>query len=44
VREVLQNVEGIDFVQFDRNDVVRHRLVKDIIEAYDRHYKEADEA
>ncbi len=37
VQEVLRDVEGISFVYFDRNDVVRHRLVKDIIDAYDRH-------
>jgi phosphate starvation-inducible PhoH-like protein len=29
-------VEGISFVYFDRNDVVRHRLVKDIIDAYEK--------
>jgi len=34
IQEVLKDVEGIDFVYFDRNDVVRHRLVKDIIDAY----------
>ena len=37
VQEVLRDVAGISFVYFDRNDVVRHRLVKDIIDAYDRH-------
>ena len=37
VQQVLRGVEGISFVYFDRNDVVRHRLVKDIIDAYDRH-------
>lgn len=36
VRHVLEGVEGIAFVYFDRGDVVRHRLVKDIIEAYER--------
>ncbi|HTX17065.1 MAG TPA: PhoH family protein [Bacteroidota bacterium] len=36
IQEVLKDVEGIDFVYFDRNDVVRHRLVKDIIDAYGR--------
>jgi phosphate starvation-inducible PhoH-like protein len=30
-------VDGIAFVYFDRNDVVRHRLVKDIIDAYDKY-------
>jgi len=34
---ILQGVEGIDFIEFDKGDVVRHRLVKDIIEAYEKH-------
>jgi phosphate starvation-inducible PhoH-like protein len=29
-------IEGIDFVYFNRNDVVRHRLVRDIIDAYSK--------
>ena len=37
IQEVLQDVEGIDFVYFNRNDVVRHRLVKDIIDAYGKY-------
>ncbi|MBI5471299.1 MAG: PhoH family protein [Ignavibacteriae bacterium] len=41
IQEVLKGVEGIAFVYFDRNDVVRHRLVKDIIDAYDK-YKNGD--
>ncbi len=36
IQDVLRGVEGIAFVYFDRNDVVRHRLVKDIIDAYDK--------
>jgi phosphate starvation-inducible PhoH-like protein len=36
VQDILSGVEGIRFVYFDRGDVVRHRLVKDIIEAYER--------
>ena len=35
-RAILEGIEGIDFVYFDRGDVVRHRLVKDIIDAYER--------
>ncbi len=31
---VLNNVKGIEFVKFNENDVVRHKLVKRIIEAY----------
>jgi len=32
--QILKNVDGIDFIFFDVKDVVRHRLVKDIIKAY----------
>jgi phosphate starvation-inducible protein PhoH and related proteins len=38
IQEVLKGVDGISFVYFDRNDVVRHRLVKDIIDAYDKYH------
>ena len=31
---VLKKVDGIAFVEFNENDVVRHRLVKNIIKAY----------
>ncbi len=37
VKEILQDIEGIAFIYFDEKDVVRHRLVQDIIKAYDRH-------
>ncbi|MBX2907950.1 MAG: PhoH family protein [Taibaiella sp.] len=33
---ILQNIEGIAHVQLDEADVVRHRLVKQIIRAYDK--------
>ena len=36
IRDVLQHVDGVSFCYFDRNDVVRHRLVKEIIDAYDK--------
>ena len=32
--KVLKKIEGIVFVSFDENDVVRHTLVKNIIKAY----------
>lgn len=38
VKEILSNVEGVGFVYFDKSDVVRHKLVKDIIDAYEKHY------
>lgn len=36
VRDVLSGVEGISFLYFDKTDVVRHKLVKDIIHAYEK--------
>jgi phosphate starvation-inducible PhoH-like protein len=36
---VLKGVKGIGFVKLDSADVVRHRLVKDIIEAYEHSQK-----
>jgi len=35
-RRILSDVPDIAFCQFDETDVVRHRLVRDIITAYDR--------
>jgi len=37
VKDVLRDIDGIAFVYFDDKDVVRHRLVQDIIKAYDRY-------
>ncbi len=36
VAKVLRNIKGIGFAKLNQNDVVRHSLVKKIIEAYDR--------
>jgi phosphate starvation-inducible PhoH-like protein len=38
-REILRDVEGLAFVDFDERDVVRHELVARIVRAYDRHEK-----
>ena len=37
LEEVLGSVEGIAFVHLTRRDVVRHKIVADIIHAYERH-------
>ena len=37
VQEILAGIDGIGFVQFSHNDVVRHKLVQRIVEAYKRH-------
>jgi len=34
---ILKDVEGIAFVRLDQGDIVRHRLVTRIVEAYERH-------
>ena len=36
-QNVLKGVEGVEFVYFSTEDVVRHELVQRIIEAYDSH-------
>lgn len=33
---VLRNVEGVSRVDFDKSDIVRHKLVQRIVEAYER--------
>lgn len=35
---VLKNIDGISFVHFTEKDVVRHKLVQDIIKAYNLYY------
>lgn len=36
IQEVLKNINGISFVYLDQRDVVRHKLVRDIIDAYEK--------
>jgi phosphate starvation-inducible PhoH-like protein len=40
VGEILEGLEGVDFVRFGGGDVVRHRLVQRIVEAYDAHARD----
>jgi len=37
VSEIIEGIEGIQFIRFGGEDVVRHRLVQRIVEAYDEH-------
>jgi len=37
VTEILDQVEGIDFIRFGEEDVVRHKLVRRIVAAYNEH-------
>jgi phosphate starvation-inducible PhoH-like protein len=36
IQNILHKVDGVEFVYFDKKDVVRHKLVKDIIEAFEK--------
>jgi phosphate starvation-inducible PhoH-like protein len=36
IQDILKNVEDISFLYFEKSDVVRHKLVKDIINAYEK--------
>ena len=38
--KALKSIKGIEFIYFDKEDIVRHRLVKDIISAYEKWDKE----
>ncbi|MGZ4280671.1 MAG: PhoH family protein [Gaiellaceae bacterium] len=40
VQEILGSIEGIAFVRFSHQDVVRHKLVQRIVEAYRLHTEE----
>ena len=41
--EVLKDVKGIDFIFLSEKDVVRHKLVTDIVNAYKKYYHDNDE-
>ncbi len=41
-QEILKDVPGIGFIRMDRKDIVRHRLVSRIVEAYDKHKLQTD--
>ncbi len=44
VQDILGAVDGIAFVRFSHNDVVRHKLVQRIVEAYKRHAEQTGTA
>ena len=41
---ILQNIEGISHIALSEEDVVRHKLVKAIIKAYDKEHEKEEEA
>jgi phosphate starvation-inducible PhoH-like protein len=39
----LKNIDGIGYIELDEEDVVRHKLVKAILRAYDKEYQREQE-
>jgi phosphate starvation-inducible PhoH-like protein len=37
VQDILRGIKGLEFVYLESTDVVRHRIVQDIVEAYSRY-------
>jgi|SRR5690554_2594990 len=37
---ILKNIDGISFVKFDNHDIIRHRIVGKIVEAYEKSEKQ----
>ena len=44
VEEILEGIEGISFVHLGGKDVVRHKIVQDIVEAYGRYGQQRSSA
>lgn len=40
--QTVSGIEGIGFVEFDKRDIVRHELVKHIVDAFDRRDRETE--
>ncbi|MCD4722996.1 MAG: PhoH family protein [Desulfobacula sp.] len=38
-KDILTNIKGIEFIYFSKDDVVRHKLVSNIIDAYEKKQK-----
>lgn len=41
--KILRKINSISIIQFDKKDIVRHQLVRDIVEAYEKHAEEKEE-
>ncbi len=40
--KILKKIKGISIIQFDDRDIIRHHLVKHIVDAYNDYFKEKD--
>jgi phosphate starvation-inducible PhoH-like protein len=41
VEEILDGIPGLEFIRMGARDVVRHKIVQDIVEAYRRYTEDA---
>ena len=39
---ILESVKGISILKFNTDDIIRHRLVNEIVKAFDSHQEEED--
>jgi phosphate starvation-inducible protein PhoH and related proteins len=42
--KILNKIKSISVIEFDKKDIVRHRLVRDIVDAYEKKAKAEMEA
>ena len=40
--KILKGIKSIAVIKFDTNDILRHKIVRDIVKAYDKYYAERD--
>ena len=40
--DILKNINGISMIKFDQRDIIRHNLVKSIVEAYSKYFDNKD--
>lgn len=43
IERILEGIEGIKFIYFSEKDVVRHKLVQEIVKAYEKHEKRSSD-
>lgn len=43
IQDILSDIQGIEFVYLNENDVVRHRLVREVIKAFERYARAKEE-
>lgn len=44
IQRILKKIDGIEFIYLTNRDVVRHRLVQEILNAYEKYEKKAEES